>query len=85
MRISRTDTFKRNYQKLPQPVKKAAQKQLALLLSNPDHPSLNIKRIQGAKGIWEGRVTRAYRFTFQITDDTYVLRKIGTHDILDRP
>jgi len=70
---------------MPQPVKKAAQKQLGLLLSNPDHPSLNIKKIQGVKDIWEGRITKAYRFTFHISEDTYILRKIGTHDILNKP
>lgn len=85
MQFYRTDSFKKNYRKLPQPIKKAAQKQLGLLLDNPDHPSLNIKKIQGTRNIWEGRITRSYRFTFHIVEDTYVLRKIGTHDILNKP
>jgi len=70
---------------LPQPIKKATQKQLGLLLSNPDHPSLNIKKMRDPRNIWEGRITKFYRFTFQIEDDCYILRNIGIHDILNKP
>jgi len=35
--------------------------------------------------IGEGRVTESYRFTFQIQEDIYVLRKVGIHDILKNP
>ena len=85
MKIYRTERFKKDYQKLPLAIKKAAQKQLAFLLANPEHPSLNIKKMQDPRNIWEGRVTESYRFTFQIRGDTYVLRKIGTHDMLKKP
>lgn len=37
------------------------------------------------RNIWEGRVTGGYRFTFQIEGDVYILRKVGTHDILKKP
>ena len=85
MQIYRTERFKKDYQKLPQEIKKAAQKQLAFLLSDPNHPSLNMKKMQDPRNIWEGRVTESYRFTFQIEKDSYILRKIGTHDILKKP
>ena len=80
-----TKNFIREYRKLPQQVQKATDKQLGLLLSNPQHPSLNIKKMQDPRDIWEGRVTESYRFTFQIEGDTYILRKVGTHDILKNP
>jgi len=51
MKFYRTERFKRDYQKLPAEIKKAAQKQLAFLLSNPDHPSLNIRRLQDPRNI----------------------------------
>jgi len=70
---------------LPQPIQEAADKQLGVLLSKPDHPSLNRKKMQGLPGIWEARVTKAYRFTFQVEGDLYILRNIGTHDILGKP
>jgi hypothetical protein len=34
-------------------LQKAVHKQLALLLSNPRHPSLNIKKMQDPRDIWE--------------------------------
>jgi hypothetical protein len=30
-------------------------------------------------------VSRDYRFTFQIIGDIYLMRRIGTHDVLRRP
>ena len=37
------------------------------------------------RDIWEARISGGYRFTFAIEGDTYILRHIGKHDILDRP
>lgn len=85
MKLLFTKNFIRDYRKLPQPMQKAVDKQLGLLLSNPKHPSLKIKKMQDPRDIWEGRTAEAYRFTFQIVNDTYVLRKVGTHDILKKP
>ena len=81
MKLLFTKTFIKNYRKMPQHIQEATDKQLGLLLSNPDHPSLNIKKMQDPRNIWEGRVTESYRFTFQIKEDFYTLRKVGTHDI----
>ena len=41
--------------------------------------------MEGHDDIWEGRITRDYRFTFEIVGDLYKLRHIGPHDILNRP
>jgi hypothetical protein len=41
--------------------------------------------MEDPREIWEGRITQGYRFTFQIVGDIYLLRRIGTHDILRRP
>ena len=49
------------------------------------HPSLRLKKIKGHPTIWEGRITESYRFTFQIAGEIYLLRRIGTHDILKTP
>jgi mRNA-degrading endonuclease YafQ of YafQ-DinJ toxin-antitoxin module len=80
MKIQTTRPFDQDYEVLPEEVKGRADKQFTLLLENPRHPSLRLKRIKGVKGIWEGRVTRDYCFTFQIGGDTYILRRIGKHD-----
>lgn len=85
MKLLFTKNFVREYRKLPQQIQKATDKQLGLLLSNAQHQSLCIKKMQDPRNIWEGRVTESYRFTFQIEEDTYTLRKVGTHDILKKP
>jgi len=85
MKLIFTKTFVRGYRKLPQDIQEFVDKQLGLLLSNPKHPSLNMKKMQDPRNIWECRVTMSYRLTLQITGDTYMLRKIGTHDVLRNP
>lgn len=85
MRLIFTKTFVRDYRKLSPRIQKSVDKQLGYLLSNPQHPSLNIKKMRDPRDIWEGRVTESYRFTFQIEGDTYIMRKVGTHDVLNKP
>ena len=46
---------------------------------------MNLKKMQDPRDIWECRITMSYRFTLQIGDDTYILRKVGTHDVLRNP
>lgn len=85
MKLLFTKRFIRDYRKLPQQIQKANDKQLELLLFDPQHPSLGIRKMHDPRNIWEGRVTESYRFTFQIQEDNYILRKVGTHDILKKP
>lgn len=85
MKIAFTKTFVRNYRKLPQEIQKMVDKQIEILLIDPKHPSLNIKKMNDPRKIWEGRVTASYRFTFHIQDDLYLMRKVGAHDILKQP
>jgi mRNA interferase RelE/StbE len=81
MRFSPTEHFTRCYKNLPADIKAQVDKQLSLLLKNPRHPSLKIKKMQGVKGqIFEGRISKNYRLTFQIEGDTYILRKVGPHN-----
>lgn len=85
MTLIQTKRFKKDFAGLPQDIQERAQKQLALFLQNPKHPSLKVKKMQGHPDIWEGRITRDYRFTFQMTGENVILRRIGTHDMLKRP
>jgi mRNA-degrading endonuclease RelE of RelBE toxin-antitoxin system len=85
MKISFTVPFKKDYRNLPQSIQDQVDKQIQRLLDNPHHPSLNLKKMEGHRTIWEARVTIGYRMTFQIIEDTYALRRVGTHDILKRP
>ena len=85
MNFQRTERFKQDFGGLPTSVQRRAEKQLALFLENPRHPSLQIKKMEGFPALWEGRITQNYRFTFEIMKDTCTLRRIGTHNILRTP
>lgn len=86
MRIIRLDLFKEDYKKLSLNIQKQIDKKITLLITNPRHPSLRIKKVQKTKDIWEGRITKNVRFTFQIIKDTYILRRIGKHnEVLKKP
>ncbi|MBI5142568.1 MAG: hypothetical protein HZA20_10355 [Nitrospirae bacterium] len=78
-------TFKKDYWKLPDAIKGKVDKQLEFLLDNLDHPSLNLHPVRGTSGIWEGYIDYHYRFTYEMDGDVYVLRKVGTHDVLRKP
>jgi mRNA-degrading endonuclease RelE of RelBE toxin-antitoxin system len=47
MKIVRTDQFKKDFQRLPEAIKRRTETALRLLLSNPHHPSLRIKKVKG--------------------------------------
>jgi len=85
VKLARTARFARDFRSLPPDIQRRAAKQLQLLLDNPRHPSLHTKKMEGAQDIWEGRISKGYRFTFQVRNDTYILRRIGAHDILGAP
>lgn len=85
MNVQTTRPFDRDYARLPEQVKDRVDKQLALLLLNPRHPSLAFKRIRGTEGIWEVRLSRTHRLTLEIAGETYILRRVGTHDVLSQP
>jgi mRNA interferase RelE/StbE len=90
MRLLRTDRFKLDFQKLPERIKRSAEKAFRFFMQNPRHPSLRVKKMEGqrdpeGRDIWEARVTQAYRFTFAIDGETYILYRIGPHDIERHP
>lgn len=84
MRFSRTDSFKRSYKKLPKFVQRKTDRILLTLGKDLRHPSIRAKKIRGTKEIWEGRIDRFYRFTFEIKGDEMILRNIGRHEITEK-
>jgi mRNA-degrading endonuclease RelE of RelBE toxin-antitoxin system len=80
MNIKTTNQFDKDYEKLPDEIKKRLYKSLSLLMDNFQHPSLRVKKMRGKDNIWEARISDSYRITFQITNNTFIFRKIGQHD-----
>ena len=82
MTLRPTAHFAADYDALPQQLRQRVDKALGLLLENQRHPSLQVKKMEGYDNRWEGRVTLHYRLTFSMDGDTYVLLRVGTHDLL---
>lgn len=86
MRFLRTHRFKEAYLRLDPVTAARANKALALLASNPRHPSLRLKKVRSIQDVWEARVDRDHRMTLRIDKDCYVMRNIGKHDdVLENP
>lgn len=85
MNIDFSDRFLRDVAKLPPKIQERVEKQIELLAANPQHPSLDLKKMGGVGDIWRMKVTRGYRMTLRIDGDTARLRRAGTHDILKTP
>ena len=79
MKLLYSERFRRSYLAAPLPVQKAFDKQATLLLENFRHPSLRTKKYDEARGIWQTRVTRSWRFYFSIEGDTYLLHELIPH------
>ena len=74
-----TKCFTKNYRQCLVKIQKKFDKQLNYLLQNIRHPSLQAKKYDKEKGIWQAKVDRNYRFYFLIEKDTYILLDITIH------
>jgi mRNA-degrading endonuclease RelE of RelBE toxin-antitoxin system len=75
-----TNRFKKAYRRLPQDIQSKVKKAIRLLDEDPRHPSLRVKRIQGTDKVYEGRIARKYRFSFEFEGEVRMLRNVDTHD-----
>jgi mRNA-degrading endonuclease RelE of RelBE toxin-antitoxin system len=73
MRWAHTRRSERDYRTAPPAIQDAFDKQARLLLSDPHHPSLRIKKYKGAAGLFKARVNRDWRFYFTIEEDLYTI------------
>jgi len=79
-----THRFEKAYAQLPEDVKNLFNKKLNQFLQNQWHSSFRTKKIRSTEKIWEARLSRKYRFTFEINQDVIIFRNIGSHDIIDK-
>ena len=61
------------------PIQIAFDRKAALLAQNLRHPSLRAKKYDEGRNIWQARVTRGWRFYFQIAGDTYTILSLIPH------
>ena len=80
MRFEYTDRFQRAYNDLTDQDAERVKKALRLLVENPRHPNLRVKRVQGTDRIWEASASLSIRLTFEMHGDLIVPRNVGAHD-----
>ena len=80
MNVHYTELFEQKVRELPAEIKKALRAKLDLMIENPRHPSLRVKKIQGQAAIFEASITMSIRLTWQYSEDGILLRNIGEHD-----
>ena len=71
--------FIRSYHKAPVQIQEKFDKQLGFLLSDINHPSLDVKLYDQENRTWQARVDRSWRFYFEIHGDEYHLMEIRKH------
>ena len=82
MKHRRTPRFVKAFESLPEPVKEQARKAFLLFSENIAHPSLNIERIEGYPGVWSGRISQEYRWTFHFEADLQTGERICVHRVI---
>ncbi len=85
-KLTVTERFKKSVLELDETTQKKLKRKLHYLMSDPRHPSLQIKKIKGTRSIFEARVNSFYRFTFEFgkdksgKDNEIKLRVIGPYN-----
>ncbi|MBM3300998.1 MAG: hypothetical protein FJY85_13725 [Deltaproteobacteria bacterium] len=91
MKQVKTRSFNKDFRGLPGHVQEKAKKAFQLFKQDPQHPSLQIEKLEGTQGIWHGWIDYQYRWTFEYRTDPEtgeticIHRRIGKHDILRKP
>jgi mRNA-degrading endonuclease RelE of RelBE toxin-antitoxin system len=81
LRLTLTERFRKSALELDPDTRDKLKKQIDLLVSDPRHPSLRAKKIKGTGSIFEARVDRDVRFTFEYGGrHEIILRVVGPHD-----
>lgn len=81
-----TERFERALEKLTKDEKRNIRKSLLLLMDNPHHPGLHVKKMGGTGNIWEVRSSKTIRMTFEMKGSFIILRNVGEHgSVLKNP
>ena len=84
MKSKGTVRFWSLYQALPFAIRELARKNYHIWKTNPHHPSLRFRRVQGRVDLFTVRVWSDYRALGQLVNDQITWVWIGTHAEYDR-
>lgn len=83
-RFRSTRKFDKQFNQLDSKASKQAEKAIELFISDPSHPSLRYKKIQGTDNFYEISVNMSIRIIVEVTsedsDQINTLYIIGSHD-----
>ena len=83
-RFKSTRKFDKQFKQLDAKTSKQAEKAIELFISDPGHPSLRYKKIQGTDNFYEISVNMSIRIIIEVisedNDQINTLYIIGTHD-----
>jgi len=81
-----TEEFVAQYKKLPEAIRRKAEKQEKLFRNNSYHPSLHTEKLETKdRQMWSLRVDRRYRIIFRfIAKNKVLFLTIGPHDWIYR-
>ncbi len=82
MKHRRTTRFVKAFRALPPEIQEQARKAFHLFHQNISHPSLSIERIEGYPGVWSGRISQKYRWTFHFEEDPETGDRICVHRVI---
>jgi mRNA interferase RelE/StbE len=81
LKLTLTERFRKSVLELEPEIREKLKKQVGLLAADPRHPSLRVKKIRGTASVFEARVDREFRFTFEYGErQEIILRVVGPHD-----
>jgi mRNA-degrading endonuclease RelE of RelBE toxin-antitoxin system len=81
LKLTLTERFRKSVLELESETREKLKKQISLLVAEPRHPSLRVKKIKGTGSVFEARVDRDFRFTFEFGEKhEIILRVVGRHD-----
>jgi hypothetical protein len=84
VKLRATPRFWAAYRDLPSDVQLTAQKAYRLFREDPQHPSLQFKRINSREPVYSVRVSLGYRALGLLENDEVTWFWIGTHSTYDR-
>jgi Txe/YoeB family toxin of Txe-Axe toxin-antitoxin module len=76
-------SFWRAYAALDPRVREAARQAYKLFSTNPEHPSLRFKKLQGHANVWSVRINDQFRAVGERSGDTIEWAWIGSHNDFD--
>lgn len=85
MKIIYSPKFAREYKKLPEKIKRLAERREIIFRENPSHANLETHKLRGRlKSFWSFSIDHKYRIIFEFGDKGIIyFHSVGDHSVYD--